>query len=207
MDAATIDRIFDPFFTTKEQGKGTGLGLSVVHGIVQDHDGAIRVISEPGKGTTFQIYFPAVRLAPSTNDQPTAPIPAPDSGYGGHRILYIDDEEALVYLAKRMLKRLGYEVTGFTQPAAALQTYRQGHANFDLVITDMNIPGASGLQIVAEILKIRPDAVVALASGHVTEDLQTKAPQVGAREVLHKPNSIAEFTVAIQRIVKGLAHK
>lgn len=206
MDAATIERIFDPFFTTKEQGKGTGLGLSVVHGIVQDHDGGIRVKSDPGNGTTFKIYFPAVRSSPGTDLKRAAPAPAPPAGQCGQHILYIDDEEALVYLAKRMLKRLGYEVTGFTRPAEALQAYRDDHAKFDIVISDLNMPGISGLQVVAEILKIRPDAIVALASGHVTEDLKTRARQIGAREVLHKPNSMADFTMAIQRIVKGINH-
>lgn len=105
-----------------------------------------------------------------------------------------------------MLKRLGYEVTGFTRPAEALKAYWDNHANFDLVITDVNMPGTSDLQVVNEILKIRPDAVVAPASGHGTEELKTRSRQVGVREVMNKPNSMADFTIVIQRIVKGINH-
>lgn len=196
MDAATLERIFDPFFTTKEQGKGTGLGLSVVHGIVQAHDGAITVVSQPGRGTTFQVYFPAAAAPVSAVP---GPVSAPHRGESQH-ILYLDDEEPLVFLATRMLERLGYHVTGFTRAADAVSAFRENPGQFDLVIADLNMPGASGLQVAADLLKVRPDLPVVLCSGHVTEDLRQRARNAGIREVLYKPNTMEEFSEAIHRL-------
>lgn len=197
MDAATIGRVFDPFFTTKGLGKGTGLGLSVVHGIVQAHDGAIRVTSQPGRGTTFEVYLPA--SAQPVSEEPATAAAAASSANGQH-ILYLDDEEALVFLAARMLEKLGYRVTGFTSAADAVKAFRENPGEFDLVIADLNMPGASGLQVAAELLKIRPDLPVALCSGHVTEDQREKARQLGIREVLYKPNTMLELSETIDRL-------
>ena len=196
MDAAILERIFDPFFTTKEPGKGTGLGLSVVHGIVQGHDGAISVSSQPGGGATFQVYFPATNApVPAA----AAPVSSPHRGEGQH-ILYLDDEESLVFLGERMLQRLGYRVTGFTRAADAVQAFRASPGQFDLVITDLNMPGASGLDVAAELLRIRPDVPIVLCSGHVTEELRQRARASGICEVLYKPNTVEEFSEAIHRL-------
>src|SRR5262249_21189182 len=106
MDKATLARVFDPFFTTKPSGQGTGLGLSVVHGIVKNHQGAITVYSEPGKGSTFRVYLPAATI------REAEPAPLPEGVGPGHRerILYIDDDEAVVLLTTNLLERLGYQV-------------------------------------------------------------------------------------------------
>ncbi len=202
MDAATLERIFDPFFTTKERGKGTGLGLSVVHGIVQGHDGAITVASQPGRGTTFQVYFPA---AAASVEAAPALVSAPVRGDGQH-ILFLDDEEPLVYLATRMLERLGYRVTGFTRAVDAVGAFRDNPAQFDLVIADLNMPGASGLEVAADVLKLRPDLPVVLCSGHVTEDLRQRARNAGIREVLYKPNTMEELSEAIHRLAVQTRH-
>jgi len=167
-----------------------------VHGIVQGHDGAITVTSQLGRGTHFQVYFPAA--APV--DSIPAPVPVPQRGEGEH-ILYLDDEEALVDLAMRMLERLGYRVTGCTCAADALKAFREAPDEFDLVITDLNMPGTSGLHIAAELLKVRPNLPVMLCSGHVTEDLQQRARNTGIRELFYKPNTIEEFSAAIHRLV------
>jgi PAS domain S-box-containing protein len=196
MDEATLARIFEPFFTTKEAGKGTGLGLSVVHGIMQSHQGAITVASAPGKGTTFEMYFPAA-AAPA---QPAPEVEqAPHEGRG-ERVLYLDDEEPLVFLATRMLERLGYRISGFTRAADALEAFRQAPAQFDMAVTDMNMPGASGLEFAAELLRLRPDLPVVLCSGHVTDELRDLARKVGIREVLYKPSTMQEFSEAIHRL-------
>jgi len=105
-----LDRIFEPFFTTKAPNAGTGLGLSVVRGIMKNHDAAISVYSEPNRGTRFHLYFPAV----SSRTQVAEPVKAAPKRGRGERILYLDDEESLVILAKRMLERMGYVVTGST---------------------------------------------------------------------------------------------
>ena len=195
MDADTRARIFEPFFTTKEPGKGTGLGLAVVHGIVLGHDGAIAVTSEPGQGATFEIYFPATTaIAEAT----TVPVPALRSH--GQHILFLDDEAPLVTLAQRVLQRLGYRVTGFTRAVDALRAFGETPGDFQLVITDLSMPGTSGLHFASEILKLRPEVPVVLCSGHVTEELRENARRAGIREVLYKPNTIEEFGEAIHRL-------
>jgi PAS domain S-box-containing protein len=195
MDEATLERIFEPFFTTRDTGRGTGLGLSVVHGVMQGHAGAITVASQPGLGTTFKLYFPAA----IGDAQPTQLESIPSRG-SGERILYIDDEESLVLLATRMLERLGYRVAGFTRADAALLAIQEDPQGFDLVVTDLNMPGITGLQVAAEVMKLRPDLPVVLCSGHVTDELREVARTCGIREVFYKPSTIDEFSQAIHRL-------
>jgi PAS domain S-box-containing protein len=198
MDAATLGRIFEPFFTTKAPGTGTGLGLPVVHGIVRAHDGGIAVSSEVGRGTTFELYFPAVDRAETAV---ITPATAPTTGAGQH-VLYVDDEEALVFLVTRLLKRLGYRVSAFARAAEALDAFRASPRSFDLVVTDLNMPGVSGMQVAAQILAVRGDVPVVLCSGHVTDELRQRAAEAGIREVLYKPHSIEDFGTAIGRLLE-----
>jgi PAS domain S-box-containing protein len=201
MDAATRERIFDPFFTTKTHGGGTGLGLSVVHGIVKSHDGVLVVESQPGAGSTFRVYFPAAEArAEAALPPPVAPL----RGDGQH-ILYLDDEEPLVALATRMLHRLGYRVSGYTRAEDALRAFRENPAGFDLVITDLNMPVKSGMEVAAELRKLRADLPVVLCSGHVTDELLRGARLAGIDEVLYKPSTMEEFSVSIHRLVSGVA--
>lgn len=126
MDDATVQRIFEPFFTTKETGKGTGLGLAVVHGIVQQHDGAIVVDSEPGKGTRFQLYFAA--FAGGTDVQveaPAAATPGSDRKGTGQTIMVVDDESLVLSVADRLLRRSGYQTEPFDDPVEALRVFRK----------------------------------------------------------------------------------
>ena len=193
MDPATLNRIFEPFFTTKEPGKGTGLGLAVVHGIMQSHDGVIDVVSKPGEGTTFRLYFPAVE-APQENQSQ-----APDKlrRGSGQRILYLDDESPLVELAVRMLRHLGYQAEGYTQPLNSLDAIRSDPRRYDLVITDLHMPGQSGLDFAQSVRKLRPEMPIMLSSGLVTEEIVKKAQAVGITRLLHKPNSMEEFSTSI----------
>ena len=171
--------------------------MSVVHGVVRSHDGAISVSSTSGQGTCFQLYLPA-----QAGDVTAAPEAAGASRPGhGQRILFLDDEEPMVFLAQRMLTRLGYQVTGYTRPAEALQAFRANPDQFDLVVTDMNMPGLSGLHVADELLKCKTDAVVVLSSGHVTDELKEQARRVGVRHVLYKPNTVEEFSDSIHRLI------
>ncbi len=197
IDEATLPRIFDPFFTTKGPQQGTGLGLSVVHGILHGHDGAISVASRPGHGATFRAYFPAAIAAPG--DGGAAATAELVHGAGKH-ILYLDDEEPLVRLATRTLERLHFRVTGFTRAADAVAAFCANPAEFDLVITDLNLPGASGLGVAARLLAVRPDVPIVLSSGHVTDDLRDKAQRIGIRELLYKPSRIEELCEVVQRL-------
>lgn len=203
MDDATLERIFEPFFTTKEAGRGTGLGLSVVHGIVKAHNGAIAVNSRPGEGTIFQLYFPAIDIMEQQTLSATA-VPShdrPQHRGSGQCILYLDDEAMLVELTQRMLGRSGYRVIGFTHPEQALQAFRGNPAQFDLVVTDLNMPGLSGLEVAAEILSIRTDMPLALMSGYVTEELKTDARRIGIKDVIYKPTTVEEFSEAIYQLI------
>ena len=198
MDAATIERIFDPFFTTKEPGKGTGLGLSVVHGIIKGYQGAIEVDSQPGQGTTFTLYIPATVSAPGVS----APGVSASSSRRGEsqRILYLDDDEAVLLAAKRMLEHLGYHVTGFSRAADAVKAFRDNPGQFDLAITDLNMPGTTGMKVAIELLKVRADLPVVLVSGSIDEGLQRAACEAGIRGILGKPFTMAEFNGAIHRL-------
>jgi CheY-like chemotaxis protein len=197
MDSATLKRIFDPFFTTKPPGQGTGLGLSVVHGIVQQHHGAVQVDSQPGVGSTFTVYLPAAAPTPIAAPPGAEPANRPTSGL---RVLILDDEEALLQVSRRLLTRLGHRVEGFGQPAAALARFREDPGAFDLVITDFNMPGQSGLAIAAEIFRLRPGLPILLISGKVTDDLRRRAQDLGIREVLNKPVALDELKAAVNRV-------
>jgi PAS domain S-box-containing protein len=198
MDDATRERIFEPFFTTKPTGQGTGLGLSVVHGIVKSHDGVISVQSKPGQGSVFQIYFPQVESP--ADDGTLAPPKATRLGQGV-RVLYVDDEEPLVVLATRWLGRLGHHVTGFSDSTLALEAFRAHPFDFDAVISDVAMPGLSGLELVREIVAIRPDIVVVMSSGYLRPEEQRLARELGAADVVLKPQSMAEFGPILHRIL------
>jgi PAS domain S-box-containing protein len=197
MDASLLERIFDPFFTTKAPGEGTGLGLSVVHGIVKDHGGAIRVDSAPGRGARFEILLPAVEGAADMAARPAPRLP----GGRGQRLLYLDDEEPLVRMTQRLLGRLGYRVRGFTRADEAIEALRLDPGAFDAVLTDYNMPGLSGLQVARLVASIRPDLPVILTSGHVSDELRERAAQEGVAHVIYKPNTIEEMCEAIDRLV------
>jgi len=205
MDAATLERIFEPFFTTKARGEGTGLGLPVVHGIVQSHEGAITAYSALGKGTTFHVYFPAVEVDAAL----ALPRPvATESVRGeGERVLYVDDEEALVFLAERVLKRLGYRVSAYTDPAAALEAFRARPDDFDVVVTDLSMPEMSGRDLARGLLQIRPDVPIVLTSGYVRSEDVESAKQLGIRDVLLKPNTVEDLGKVLHALLGGLERR
>ncbi len=211
MDQATRSRIFEPFFTTKPLGTGTGLGLAVVHGIVQEHGASIAVQTAPGEGATFRIYFPASEHAQGVAQeaQPQRAVVS-ESGatpmlHGeGKSILYVDDDEAIVFLMMRLLQRQGYRVSGYTDAHKALQAVHAQPDAFDLAVTDYNMPGMSGLELARALRQIRADLPVALASGYITEELSAEAPAAGVSELVYKPNTIDELCAAVARLAQKL---
>jgi len=197
MSRETVARIFEPFFTTKPQGEGTGLGLSVVHGIMKSHDGAVTVYSEPGKGTAFHLYFPV-----ASGEVPAAPDAAAPAPRGhGERVLYVDDEEPLVYLTMQVLGRLGYDVTGFVEAEAALKAFLAEPDRFDVVITDLSMPRMSGRDLAARILEVRPDLPVILATGYIRPQDTESARRLGIRDLILKPNTVDELGPILHRIL------
>lgn len=197
IDRDSLTRLFEPFFTTKPVGEGTGLGLSVVHGIVTDHGGTIHVESEVGKGTKFIVSLPA---AEGQVEPVIAELESAAASGSGQRILHIDDDEALVHLVDRMLARRGYRVEGYTDYEAALDRFRAEPDAFDLVVTDYNMPGTSGIELAHQIRSIRANMPVAISSGYITEDLREQAEGLVA-ELIFKPNTVDEYCAAVQRIL------
>ncbi len=195
MDKATMAHLFEPFFTTRAPGEGTGLGLSVVHGIIKNHDGVVTVESQPGHGTTFHLYFPAV----DPDQLQTARDRAALVVTPGQRILYVDDEDTQLLLARRLLERLGYRVTTCTGGSQALAEFRARPEAYDAVITDNAMPGMSGLQLVEELHRLRPEVPVVIASGYLSSDDWQRAEQLGIDEVVLKPQMSAELGPALQR--------
>ncbi|MBL0124365.1 MAG: PAS domain S-box protein [Betaproteobacteria bacterium] len=206
MDATTLARIFEPFFTTKPVDEGTGLGLSVVHGIVQTHDGAIEVDSQLGNGSTFTIYLPAAdaeSIPPLPARNPANNVAAAEAG-GGQHILYLDDDESLVFLVTRLLERRGFRVSGYTDQREALAALRADPSVFDLVVTDYNMPGMSGLDVARAVRTICADLPVAIASGFIDETLQTQAESAGVRELIFKANAVEDLCDAFARLAQSV---
>jgi PAS domain S-box-containing protein len=199
IDADTLERVFEPFFTTKPVGQGTGLGLAVVHGIMRTHLGTVDVHSTPATGTIFTLYFPAgnelVVAAPVE-----LPKPKVVNGHG-KRVMYVDDDEALVFLVERALTRKGFAVRTFTDPRQAVETLRAHPLDFDLVVTDYNMPGYSGIELLRAVRLIQPDLPVALASGYVTPEIEQSALEEGARALIHKPNDVDEMCETLQNLL------
>lgn len=201
MSPETLQRVFEPFFTTRVVGQGTGLGLSVVHGIMQTHQGAIDVQSEPGKGSVFTLYFPATQ-GDAAATSPEVPNVPQVQGKGRH-VMYVDDDQALVFLISRVLTRKGFAVTVFTDPHEAQAALQADPQAFDLLVTDYNMPGYSGVDLLRQAKQIRPDLPVALASGYVTPELEQSAIREGANALIYKPNDVNEFCETVQRLITG----
>ncbi|MDR3369670.1 ATP-binding protein [Rhodoferax sp.] len=205
MSEAVLQRVFEPFFTTKPVGQGTGLGLSVVHGIMHAHQGSIHVQSEPDIGSAFTLYFPlsgnVIQAHPVAVDKPTTSPNAPTGS--GQKVMYVDDDEALVFLVKRLLTRRGYAVSTFTNPKLALEALRADHTLADLLVTDYNMPGYSGVDLIRDVTQLLPDLPMALASGYVTPEIERDALAVGAKALIHKPNDIDELCDTVQKLLEN----
>jgi len=190
------DRIFDPYFTTKEMGKGSGMGLSVVHGILQSHQGAISVDSEPGKGTTFTVFFPVIEEEAVIESKSVDKFPT-----GNERILFIDDEKSIVNMAQKMLERLGYQVETKKNPVDALELFHSKPDWFDLVVTDMTMPYMTGDKLVEQILNISPDMPTILCTGFSEKISEEKAQELGIKAFVLKPLVKRDFAVTVRKVL------
>jgi PAS domain S-box-containing protein len=191
-----MERIFDPYFTTKEVGRGTGMGLTVVHGIVETHNGRIKVSSIPGKSTVFEVFFRSIDAAPVDEVRANNTLP-----HGTETILFVDDEKAIVKLNKARLERLGYQVLGTADPHEALEMFRYKSIQFDLVITDMTMPNMMGDELAAEIMKIRPDIPIILCTGFSGRISEAQALEKGIRAFVMKPLEINELAETVRNVL------
>ncbi len=176
-----LDRIFDPFFTTKGKGEGSGLGLSVVYGIARKHGGTVTVKSTLGQGSAFCVYLPAIERPSESKTIPVDTIPG-----GNESILLVDDEESLVGMNREILEGIGYRATETTSSIKALEMFRAQPDRFDLVISDMTMPGMTGKELAIEILKIRPDIPIIFCTGFSDLITEESAKSIGIREFLMK---------------------
>lgn len=194
IDPVVVEKIFDPYFTTKKKGEGTGLGLAVVRGIVEKHGGAVKVETNPGTGTVFDVYFP---MAPTQMEEEKEEFSLLQ--YGTERLLFVDDEEILVEIGKDLLERLGYTVTVSISAEKAFAIFRADPDGFDLVITDMTMPGMTGDVLAGKMQDIRPGLPVIVCTGY-SESLDGRNPKdFGFKGVIMKPLAIEKLAAAIRK--------
>ncbi|MDA3786139.1 MAG: response regulator, partial [Deltaproteobacteria bacterium] len=201
MDLATRAKIFAPYFTTKgKTGGGTGLGLALVHGIMKAYGGYIKVESEPGKGSSFRLYFPMAEKEPMPGETELKEM-LPRGNM--ERILVVDDEPVIMEMERILLEGLGYTVTGFCAPEEAVQAFRTRPDDFDLIITDMAMPGMSGLELTKEMKALRPEIPIILSTGFSEWINEENAKKQGICKYLMKPTLTKDLAVAVREGLEG----
>jgi two-component system cell cycle sensor histidine kinase/response regulator CckA len=197
MTPETKSRLFEPFYTTKEQGKGTGLGLAVVDGIVKQSGGRIEVYSEPGAGTTFNVYLPA------TQEQDASALPPSDGRppRGSETVLLVEDEPAVREMTQAALQRLGYTVLPAASGAEALQIARANHGAIDVVLTDVVMPGMSGPQLVERLREDQPRLAALFMSGYTSDAVLRHGIETGEADFLQKPFSTSALATKLRQVL------
>lgn len=204
MTPDVVKRIFEPYFTTKSNDEGTGLGLALVHGIVKSHNGDITVYSEPGKGTTFQVFLPVSKDKSIDDTWVSQDLPG-----GNERILFVDDEQTLADIGKQMLERLGYQVDTRTSSIEALAAFRHHPGKYDLVITDHTMPHLTGLQMAEQLKQIRPDIPVIICTGFSESIDKDNYRSKGINGFVMKPFIKKDVAPVIREVLgeRGDVHK
>ncbi|HIJ89509.1 MAG: PAS domain S-box protein [Desulfobulbaceae bacterium] len=201
MDRVTRQRLFEPYFTTKEKEEGTGLGLAIVHGIITGYNGAIRVESSLGEGTSFTLFFPALEeYAPLEERKMDLVLPKMRG-----RVLFVDDVKFNVELGKHILKRVGCEVFAFTDSREALDHFCADPEKFDLVITDQTMPFITGFELAKKMLAIRPNLPIIMVTGHSEIVNEEMAKAAGIRKFLMKPMDIGTIAKAMEEFLRPVA--
>jgi CheY-like chemotaxis protein len=192
--------IFEPFFTTKEVGKGTGLGLATVHGIVKQSNGYIAVDSQPGLGTTFNIYLPRLEAAETLNDEAPPHQPA----QGVETVLLVEDEEQVRDLAHRILEMNGYQVLVAPNGPDAITLVDQQPGPIDLLLTDVIMPGGlNGLELAQHLLVRRPHLKIVLMSGYTDDTLADRTTFMPGFAFLQKPFNAASLTGKLREVLNA----
>ena len=197
-----IDRIFDPFFTTKDRSEGTGMGLAVVHGIIKSYGGEIIVETEPGEGTTFNVFIPRAKTVAADEPEITTELPV-----GNERVLVIDDEQGMVETLCRMLDRLGYQTTKRTSSVEELELFKAGPDRFDLVISDQTMPNITGIELAKTFMDIRPDMPIILCTGFSEKVNEDSAKAMGISAFILKPIVMRDIAHTIRQVLDPAVSK
>lgn len=196
-----VDKIFDPFFTTKDVGQGTGMGLATVQGIIDQHDGLIKVKTDVGQGSTFELYFPLTNETQEVPPQPPNIDTARDTARCEGKILFVDDDEMLVQLGETLLSNLGYQVTALTSSTEALELFTTDPGQFDLVISDQTMPDLTGKELITALLKIKPELPTVLCTGHNAAIASKDIHGSGINAFLQKPYELSDLKQTIRNVI------
>jgi CheY-like chemotaxis protein len=197
IDAKTMAHIFEPFFTTKETGRGTGLGLATVYGIVKQSGGYIDVKSEPGKGSTFDVYLPAVEA----EAEPAKPVVSAASSSGGQTILVVEDEDSLREVAREVLESSGYRVLTASCGTEALSVSASHPEPVRLLLADVVMPGMSGPELADRLRPQRPEMSVLFMSGYA-EEVVAQHGTIRGNRLLAKPFSVAALAQSVHEVLE-----
>jgi CheY-like chemotaxis protein len=200
MTQEVIDKIFEPFFTTKEMGKGTGLGLSTVMAVVKSHEGIVNVCSEPGKGTTFKVYLPAIELSADGQKKLTQPLSAPRGQ--GETVLVIDDESSILTITCQTLEAFGYRVLSATDGAEAVAVYAKHADEIAVVLSDMMMPVMDGGATIRALVRINPSIKIIAASG-LNANGNVKASDSNVKSFLTKPYTAGLLLTTLRAVLDG----
>jgi CheY-like chemotaxis protein len=197
----TRKRLFEPFFTTKEPGKGTGMGLAAVYGTVKSHEGMIRVESELGRGSTFDLYLPLAAECEGSLRETLSEF----RGSNGSHVLVVDDEETIREVASSLLSKLGYRVTACCNGAEAVSIYKEKWREVNLVLLDVVMPVMDGEEAYAAMRAINPDIVALVSSGYSLDNQAQRIMAMGAKGFIQKPYRLHELEKKLREIVSQAA--
>jgi PAS domain S-box-containing protein len=198
MDKEILEHIFEPFYTTKEVGKGTGLGLAMIYGIVKNHDGFIMCYSEPGEGTTFKIYLPAILATPTDSE---AKAPAEEIKGGRETILLVDDEKTIRDIGSQILEKNGYTVFTADDGETALEIYRKEKDQIELVLLDLIMPGMGGRKCLEELLKLNSLAKIVIVTGYSVNGPVKEVLKTGPKGFINKPYDSRHMLKEVRRVL------